>query len=73
MSYMVYGDLFDGLPAPISERVYRRLYEVLTGKDNSPAYSALSSADRRAIFEILLDTKPDLPGYWNAGQPDARL
>ena len=32
MSYLVYSDLFDGLPAPVRERVYRRLYDVLAGK-----------------------------------------
>ena len=65
MSYMVYSDLFDGLPAPVRERVYRRLYDVLAGKEVNPKYAALSSADRRAIVEILLDTKPNLPAYWN--------
>jgi hypothetical protein len=64
LSYMVYSDLFDSLPAPISERVYRRLYGVLTGKDTNPTYVALSDADRRAAFEILLGTKPNLPDYW---------
>ena len=64
MSYMVYSDLFDGLPAPIRERVYRRLYDVLAGKDINPKQARLSSADRKAIVEILLDTKPGLPAYW---------
>jgi len=64
MSYMVYSDLFDGLPAPIRERVYRRLYDVLAGKDINPKQAPLSSADRKAIVEILLDTKAGLPAYW---------
>jgi hypothetical protein len=68
MSYMVYSDLFDALPASIRDRVYRRLYDVLTGKDINPKYVVLSRADRRAIFEILLDTKPGLPAYWSALQ-----
>jgi hypothetical protein len=64
MSYMVYSDLFDGLPAPIRERIYRRLYDVLAGKDIDSKQARLSSADRKAIVEILLDTKPGLPAYW---------
>jgi hypothetical protein len=64
LSYMVYSDLFDSLPVPISDRVYRRLYDVLTGKDTNPKYVALSDADRRAALEILLGTKPNLPDYW---------
>ena len=61
---MVYSNLFDSLPQPISERVYRRLHEVLNGRDASPKYSKLSASDRRAVLEILRDTKPNLPAYW---------
>jgi hypothetical protein len=63
MSYMVYSALFDGLPAPVLDRVYRRLFDVLSGKDESPKYAALSLADRRAVLEILRDTKPQLPDF----------
>jgi hypothetical protein len=65
MSYMVYSDLFDGLPASLRERVYRVLHDVLTGKDVNPKYASLSSADRQAILDILLDTKQGLPAYWD--------
>ena len=51
----------------VKDFVYRRLYDVLTGKDTSAEFNRLSAADRRAIFEILLDTKPSLPSYWRAG------
>ena len=64
LSYMVYSDLFDSLPAPISARVYRRLYDVLTGTDANPKYTGLTKADRQSVLEILLDTKPNLPDYW---------
>jgi hypothetical protein len=64
MSYMVYSDLFDNLPAPVLERIYRRLNDVLLGKDTSPKYAALSAADRQATREILRETKPNLPDYW---------
>jgi hypothetical protein len=67
LSYMVYSDLFDSLPGPIGERVYRRLYDVLTAKESSGAYRGLSAADRQTILEILLDTKPNLPEYWKTG------
>jgi len=64
MSYMVYSDLFNSLPAPLLDRVYRRLYDVLAGKDTSPKYAALTAADRQAVLEILRDTKPNLPDFW---------
>jgi hypothetical protein len=55
---------FDGLPGPAKEYVYRRLWEVLSGKDRSPELADLTMADRRAIVDILRATKPGLPSYW---------
>jgi hypothetical protein len=69
LSYMIYSEAFDGMPAIVRDRVYQRLYDVLTGKDTSKTFARLSENDRRAIMEILLDTKPNLPGYWKASAP----
>jgi hypothetical protein len=66
-SYLIYSTAFEGLPAPVKDYVWRRLWEVLTGKETSPAFAHLSSADRQAIREILLATKPQLPAYWQTG------
>jgi len=63
-SFLIYSESFDGLPELAKDRLYRRLWEVLSGHDQSPAFAALSAADRRAILEILIDTKPGLPAYW---------
>jgi len=63
-SYLIYSDAFRSLPADVKGRVYRRLWEVLSGKDQSKTYSHLSVADRKAICEILGDTLSDLPDYW---------
>jgi hypothetical protein len=64
-SYLIYSQAFDDLPAPAKEYVYRRLLEVLTGKDQSPDFAKLSAEDRKAVLEILLATKPGLPDEWN--------
>jgi hypothetical protein len=64
-SYLIYSDAFDALPEPAKGHVYRRLLEVLSGKDQGPDFAALSSQDRRAILEILLQTKPGLPAAWH--------
>jgi hypothetical protein len=45
--------------------MYQRLYDVLTGKDAAPKFARLSAEDRRAVLEILRDTKPNLPVYWS--------
>jgi hypothetical protein len=42
--------------------VYARLRAVLTGADQSDDFADLSAEDRRAILEILMDTKPDFSG-----------
>src|SRR6266566_2218047 len=59
LSYLVYSKSFDAMPGPLKDYVYRRFREVLTGEDNSPDFRHISEADRKAILEILHDTKPD--------------
>ena len=66
MSYLIYSKLFDGLPAEAKERVYLRLWDVLTGKDDSKEFRHLSKVDRQNILEILRETKSGLPKYWQA-------
>jgi hypothetical protein len=63
-SYLIYTRAFDGLPLEAKEYIYRRLLEVLDGKDHSAEFAHLSTADRKAIREILSETKPDLPKSW---------
>ena len=63
-SYLIYSKAFDALPAQVKDHVYRRLWEVLTEKDQSPAYARRTPAERKAILEILRETKPGLPDYW---------
>lgn len=58
LSYLIYSDGFNGLPASVKTFVARRLTEVLTGKDASGDFSSLTPSDRQAIVEILQDTKP---------------
>ena len=66
LSYLIYSAQFDALPDNIRERIYQRLYDILSGQDQDPKFASLSADDRRAILEILRDTKPTLPAYWLA-------
>jgi hypothetical protein len=61
LSYMIYSDAFDQLPAPIKTRALARLGEILSGRDRTPAYAHLSPEDRKAIREILRATMKGLP------------
>jgi hypothetical protein len=67
LSYMVYSDAFDGMPEYDRERIWQRVYDVLSGRDNGPAFARLSPEDRKAIMEIVRDTKSGLPDFWKAG------
>jgi len=61
LSYMIYSESFDALPDSSRAKVYQRLFEVLSGKDESPKFARLTPADRQSILEILRDTKPGFP------------
>jgi hypothetical protein len=65
-SYLIYSESFDTLPEPVKDYVLRRVFDVLTGKDASPDFAHLSAGDRKAILDILRETKPNLPNYWQA-------
>jgi len=67
-SYLIYSESFDALPVPARDRVYERLWAVLSGEDRSPAFGHLTSSDRSTIAAILLDTKHDFAA-WHAAHP----
>lgn len=63
-SYMIYSEAFDALPTEAKDAIYGRMWQVLSGAERGKKYKRLSLADRRAIVEILRDTKKGLPGYF---------
>ena len=64
---MIYAEALDALPAAAKDAVYSRVWEVLSGEERSPKYLRLSEDDRRAIIEILRETKPGIPAYFLTG------
>jgi hypothetical protein len=65
LSYLVYSAQFDALPDSVRNRVYRSLYTILSGADQSPKFARVSATDRKSVLEILRETKPNLPDYWH--------
>ena len=64
-SYEIYSGAFDALPSSAKAPIYQRMWQVLSGEERGDRYrAALPLADRRAIVEILKDTKRDLPAYF---------
>jgi hypothetical protein len=60
-SYMVYSEAFDGLPQAVKQAVYARMIDVLSSPDLRAGDARTSAADRRAVLEILRETKADFP------------
>jgi hypothetical protein len=60
-SYVVYSPAFDALPAEVKSAVYGRMAAILNGDVPGKQYASLSPADRRAVLEILRDTRADFP------------
>jgi hypothetical protein len=71
-SYLIYSDAFRGLPKQIKDVVYRRLWEVLSGEDQSEPFSHLSKDDRVAILDILRETNCDVPDYFKGKKQPQR-
>ena len=63
-SPLIYTDTFDALPDRARDAVYRRLWTILSGRATENRYRRLSVDDRQAIVEILRDTKPGLPDFF---------
>lgn len=56
-SYLIYSKTFDGLPDPIREYVWNRLREIFTGKNGPADFPEIPMETKRAMFEIIRDTK----------------
>jgi len=59
-SFLIHSAAFDGLPEPVRSEIADRLLAILEGRDQSPQFAHLTPQPRRAILEILQQTKPEL-------------
>jgi hypothetical protein len=59
-SYLIYSEQFDHLPAIARDAIYARMRQILEGEETAPRYARLSADDRRAIVEMLRETKKGL-------------
>lgn len=63
-SYLIYSPEFESIPRTTKLHLYRRLWTILAGEDQDPAFQKLPEETRLAIREILTETKRNLPLYW---------
>jgi hypothetical protein len=71
-SYLIYSPSFQALPREAQQYVFERLWNILSGQDQTKQFSHLTPNDRRAILEILRDTIPALPEPWRAPMAGAQ-
>lgn len=60
LSYQIYTEAFDALPAPALTYLRQRVSAVLNGSDQTENFSHLSATDRSIILDLLGETKPGL-------------
>ncbi len=65
-SFLIHSPAFDALPPVMRDSILARLHAILTGEDHDPQFAKIAEPDRRAILEILRETKPNLPDSWRA-------
>ena len=69
-SFLIYSPAFDQLPDVMREHLLQRLFAILQGQDSDPQFAHLSAESRADILQILRETKPNLPAYWNSHTAD---
>ncbi|PHS17434.1 MAG: hypothetical protein COA78_03025 [Blastopirellula sp.] len=62
-SYLIHSESFDSQPVDLKKRIYFRLNEILSNKDSTQPFQHLSPDARKAIREILSETKPEYKKY----------
>ncbi|MEP7271207.1 MAG: hypothetical protein ABI882_06860 [Acidobacteriota bacterium] len=63
-SYLIYSEAVDALPGPALDELYKQLWLALTGETKDKELAAIPAVDRRAVLDILRQTKPNLPAYF---------
>jgi len=70
-SCLIYSRAFDELPSEMRDYVWRRLWQVLVDDEDATTFAHVSGEDKRAIFEIIRQTKDGLPEYWKAADAES--
>ncbi len=64
LSDLIDTPLFDGLPDPVKQRIYGKLWRILSAKSPPPPFDQMPADERKAIMEMLRHFKDDLPPEW---------
>jgi hypothetical protein len=62
-SYMIYTPAFDALPKEMKDYLWQRLRAVLHDDVQIPGFKPIAEGDRKAVYKILADTKPEFRAW----------
>lgn len=65
-SYLIYSESFTALPVPLKARILDRLRDALLSRDPKDRYSYLGDDEKARIYDILVETHPDVKSRWPA-------
>jgi hypothetical protein len=65
-NYRIYSPGFDAMTKEMKDYIWKRLSEILSGKDQGKFYKDMPGEDRKNVMEILLDTKPEFKAWMQA-------
>jgi hypothetical protein len=60
---VIYSPTFDGLPLEMRNYLWMRLEQVLNGREPNEPDVSMPESDRKAVLEILRDTKPEFKAW----------
>lgn len=63
-SYMIYSPLWDGMDPTFKQSVYAKLWTALQESPTDKSFAYLPPTEKRAIRQIIKETKSDLPRWW---------
>ena len=69
LSHLVYSETFDQLPAELLGRVYRKLHDVLSGRNTHKDFEHIDTRERAQMLQILRQTKKTIPDYFQPRSP----
>jgi hypothetical protein len=72
LSYMIYSEAFEGAPQSMKDRIYTRLWNILSPSDPVDVYDYFDEGERVRILSVLTETKSDLPTDWGTADKLAR-
>lgn len=70
LSPLIYSRAWEGLPEAVRMRLETRLWEILSGDDDAEEFRVIPADERRAVLEMLRDTKPNLPECFRQTEGD---